>query len=123
MLLLCANIAVAQQNADVKPTVRLRLVNKSKYAVRDLVVMFPESTVQFGTVAAHATTKYQAVPRGVYRYAAYQCKDGDKVIAQFVRDWTGDQPINGRVFTYVIEVPPRPTDGHIIKLLRVVKDR
>ncbi|WP_374687040.1 hypothetical protein [Promineifilum sp.] len=86
----------------------LRITNAGAEDIYDLIILFPGETpaetarIAFGNVAAGETTAYQAVPHGVYRYAAYEYTlDGD-TLHQPVMDWVGEQPLAGTRFTYQI---------------------
>jgi hypothetical protein len=62
------------------------------------------------------------VPNGVFGYAAYRLDvDGD-IVTQPVIDWVGERPMEGRAFTYTIDVDPRRPRFQIIRLVRVTRD-
>ncbi len=70
-------------------------------------MLFPGKTadaeavrVEFGDVPAGGTTGYRDVPSGVYPYAAYQYRLGDRVVTQPITDWIGESPPEGNKFTY-----------------------
>lgn len=87
-----------------EPQLRIRLSGTAR--VEDLVVLFPGSRVPFGTVQGGTTSAYRGVPGGVYRYAAYEFVLDGTAFRQPVIDWVGESPMEGRQFTYTIEVLP-----------------
>ena len=107
--------------SPVTPT--LRLVNSGSLSLSGLVVIFPDERVEFGEVAAGSTTTYRSFRRGVYRYAAYQTRLGDRIVNQPVIDWVGEEPMNGDAFTYTIEAAEGPPWGVNIRLVSTTRDR
>jgi hypothetical protein len=101
----------------------LRLVNSGSLSLSGLVVIFPDERVQFGEVAAGTTTTYRSFSRGVYRYAAYQARLGDRIVTQPVIDWVGEEPMRGEAFTYTIEASEGPPFGVHIRLVSATRDR
>ncbi len=108
---------------------RLRIVNGGSADIIDLFVLFPgpsadsEATrVSFGDLPAGATSGYQDIPGGVYRYAAYEYMLDGHVVNQAVVDWLGERPMVGKDFTYRIELDPRRPAGGQIGLLDVLVD-
>jgi hypothetical protein len=85
---------------------RLRVTNDSPYALDRVVVIFPQERVAFGPLAPGETSAYHAVQRGVYAYAAYSVSLNGQTIDQPVVDWIGEQPLQGKAFTYVLSVDP-----------------
>lgn len=101
---------------------QLRILNTGTVEVTDLVVLFPDSDVEFGSVAAGQTTDYVEVASGVYRYAAYRYTlDGQEVL-QHVLDWVGEKPIPGAKFTYQIAFDPTMPVERQVTLLAVEVD-
>lgn len=101
----------------------LRLVNAGSLSVAGLVVVFPNERVDFGDVAAGTVTAYRPFSRGVYRYAAYQARLGDRIVSQPVIDWVGEVPMSGEAFTYTIEASEGPPWGVNIRLVATARDR
>jgi len=103
---------------------KLRITNQSPHSIQNLVVRFPEDRVDFGKVPAGATTDYQVIPHGVYRYAAYDVEVDGRKYQQPVIDWVGENPMEGKAFTYILEVDPSrwETEGQVIILVRVSVD-
>ncbi len=101
---------------------RLRVTNSGDMSVEDLTVHFPESEVRFGDIEAGSTTEYQAVPNGVYGYAAYRFKLNGEVILQPVIDWVGEVPLEGKSFTYVIDFDSSRSQWEMVRLLEVILD-
>jgi hypothetical protein len=97
-----AAAAIAACTSSARPS-RLRVTNAASVPVRKLTVCFPEDTVEFGDVAAGATSEYRSVPHGVFAYAAYRAEIGGKPVAQDVVDWVGEDPLAGNSFTYTID--------------------
>jgi hypothetical protein len=95
----------AQVTRNVSPThVRLRITKTSATPLDQLIVLFPNEQIDFGPVAAGATTEYQPVQGGVYRYAAYRITFDNQTVTQGVSDGLGEKPLVGNVFTYVLSV-------------------
>ena len=107
-------------SADVP---KLRISNSGSIPIKNLVVLFPEDRVEFGDIAAGATTEYKDVPKGVFSYAAYQFEINGDFITQPVIDWVGETPMKGFQFTYVIDFDPnRVSTGDRVRLLEVKDD-
>jgi hypothetical protein len=85
---------------------QLRIINNGSYPIKNLVVRFPEDNIAFGDVPVGMTTEYKEVPNGVFSYAAYKFEVDDKVFDQFVIDWIGEEPMDGSLFTYIIDFDP-----------------
>jgi hypothetical protein len=103
---------------------RLRITNQSGLTIHDLRVRFPDETVEFGDVLPGLTTDYQVVSRGVYSYAAFNLVIDTQKYEQPVIDWVGESPMNGKAFTYLLDVDPLrwKTEGQVIRLVDVKKD-
>ena len=92
-------------------------------AARNLTVQFPDFVlVPFGDVAIGATTAYEPVRDGVYRYAAYRLQINGEIVSQPVIDWVGEQPMEGRDFTYTIDVDTSRPRYEWVRLIRVTRD-
>jgi hypothetical protein len=78
---------------------------------------FPEEQAHFGDVAVGATSTYVEVRHGVYSYAAYRLEVDGSVVTQPVIDWVGEQPMEGRSFTYSLAV-----DRYRVELVAVARD-
>ena len=104
---------------------RLRITNQSALTLHDLVVRFPDERIEFGDVPGGTTTEYRDVPQGVYRYAAYDVEVNGQKYQQPVVDWMGETPMQGEVFTYLIEADPSQwqTQGQVIQLVQVSTDQ
>lgn len=114
------NVVTTSGTAVTGP--QLRVANAGSTDVDDLVVLFPESRVEFGDVASDQTTDYQEVPGGVYKYAAYEYTLDGEVVLQRVLDWVGEVPMQGAKFTYQIAFDPAKPVGLQIELLAVEID-
>ena len=90
--------------------------------MRSLTVLFPDSQTAFGDVAVGATTAYRTVARGVFRYAAYRLDIDGEIVTQPVIDWVGESPMEGRSFTYTIDVDFRRPRLQTIQLVRVMRE-
>jgi hypothetical protein len=101
---------------------RLRITNAGTVPIQNLIVFFPEEKIEFGDVPAGATTEYKPVSKGVYWYAAYSFDLGDTNIGQPVLDWVGEGPIDGKAFTYVIDLDPSRDRIFLIQLQQVQRD-
>ena len=104
------------QSAEVP---RLRITNNGSFPINNLVVLFPEETIEFDDILAGTTTEYKDVPNGVFSYAAYQFEVDGEAITQPVIDWVGESPMNGTLFTYIIDFDPY---GARIQLIEVKND-
>ncbi len=113
--------AQGAQPATQFPT--LRVTNNGFRSIEGLVVIFPDERVVFGNVAPGATTTYQAVSKGVFRYAAYEHRVGARTINQPAIDWVGEVPMPGEAFTYSILAFDDPRVGMTILLLSTTRDR
>ena len=82
----------------------LRVRNAGGAPIMGLVVLFPKNEVAFGDLSAGSTTGYQNAPAGVYGYGAYRFVAEGKTVLQPVIDWVGETPLEGRRFTYSIEL-------------------
>ena len=86
-------------------------------------MLFPDSQTAYGDVAAGSTTTYRAVARGVFRYAAYRLEIDGELVTQPVIDWVGETPMEGRAFTYTIDVDFRRPRLQTIRLVSVTRDQ
>jgi hypothetical protein len=100
----------------------LRIVNQGPADAGDLTVIFPDSRVAYGDVAAGTQTMHRPVPGGVYAYAAYRLVVNGTTIQQPVIDWVGESPLRGRAFTYVITVDPSRPAAQTVRLVDVMRD-
>jgi hypothetical protein len=85
---------------------RLRIKNSGNDDIENLVVLFPDERIEFGSVPAGATTEYQPTPGGVYNYAAYEYTHLGQTVTQPVIDWVGETPQDKGNFTYVLSYQP-----------------
>jgi hypothetical protein len=104
------------QSAEVS---RLRITNNGSVPIHNLVVLLPEERIEFGDIPAGTTTAYKDASNGVFSYAAYQFEVDGEVFTQPVIDWVGESPMNGTLFTYIIDFDP---DGARIQLIEVKND-
>lgn len=102
-----------------EPIPRLRVINSGQVSIQKLTVLFPKDAINFGDISAGGTTEYREVPRGVYRYSAYQFQMSGETITQPVIDWVGEGPMVGTRFTYKVEIDPRVS---FVRLVNVTKD-
>lgn len=108
--------------APIRAVQQLRLRNSGTAPITNLRVLFPEQEIAFGDVPPGATTVYKAVPKGVYRYAAYRYDVNGETVTQPVIDWVGESPIEGSSFTYTITYDPAAQPFQRIQLLDVNRD-
>jgi hypothetical protein len=108
---------------------QLRIHNVGDVDIMNLSVLFPGVTpesmathIDFGDVAAGATTVYVDVPGGVYRYSAYEYMLDGTTITQPVIDWVGESPLPGQQFTYEIRLDPAAVQGNQMSLVNVITD-
>jgi hypothetical protein len=83
---------------------RLRLAIAGPTGARSLSVLFPDAQVSFGDARPGDTTPYRDVPNGVYSYAAYRLEIDGQLMTQPVIDWVGERPMEGRAFTYTLDI-------------------
>lgn len=100
----------------------LRVHNAGTIELLDLRVIFPDTAVSFGAVATGATTDYRLVPGGVYRYAAFSFTHQGAGVGQPVDDWVGEVPLEGRRFTYTLQLMTTAQGQPGIAILSVAKD-
>jgi hypothetical protein len=101
---------------------RLRIKNQGTLPIKRLSVLFPDDEVEFGDVAAGATTDYKEVPHGVYHYSAFKLEVKGKMFTQVVSDWIGEQPMKEKAFTYMIDFSPNRDKSEIVHLIKVTED-
>ena len=94
------------QSTQISERSLLRVINNGSYPIENLVVWFPDEQIIFGDVAVGETTEYVEAPKGVYSYAAYKYDIGGQEVTQPVIDWMGENPIEGDMFTYVVDFDP-----------------
>ena len=100
---------------------QLRIRNEGPASVQALHVQFPAADVDFGDVAAGASTAYRPVPGGIYNYAAYRARIDGREVALPVIDWVGEAPLPAGDITYVIAVDAAADLP--VRLVRVERDR
>jgi hypothetical protein len=98
------------------------VINVGSRDVQGLVVLFPNQRVEFGDLAAGVATQYRTVSDGVFRYAAYEFRVGGRVQRQPVIDWVGEEPMEGRAFSYSIELLDTPPLAPAIRLVSTRRD-
>jgi hypothetical protein len=100
---------------------QLRVLNAGAASAAGLRILFPAEEITFGNVSAGGTSAYLTVTKGVYRYGAFRLEINGQMVTQPVIDWVGEKPMDGRAFTYTIDVDPsRPM---IVRLIDVTRDR
>jgi hypothetical protein len=93
---------------------QLRIRNVGFGSVGGLKVGFPDTTIAYGDIMAGVTTDYIDVPGGVYGYSAFRFQyDGSERI-QPVIDFVGESPMDGKRFTYDIELSLTPNGPYIL---------
>lgn len=97
----------------------LRIINQGQNDLEGLVVIFPDSRIEFGDVPAGATTEYLPAPAGVYNYAAYEYTLDGQRVTQPVIDWVGESPRPGSRFTYVLDFDPARQQMLAVELVEV----
>ena len=109
---------VSQSSSSVS---RIRVVNDSAEAVRDLHLLFPEDEVAVGDVAAGSASGYVEVPHGVYNYSAFRFLRGGESVVQPVIDFVGETPLPIDDYTYVLGVDR--DRGDLLEIHTVLRDR
>ena len=118
----CAQAGVAPPVSEPSSSVsRIRVVNESTEALRDLDLLFPQEEVAVGDVAAGAASDYVEVPQGVYNYSAFRfLRDGESVV-QPVIDFVGETALPIDDYTYLLGVDS--DRGDQLELLTVFRSR
>lgn len=102
---------------------RLRIANTSRFALKNLKIIFPNEQITFEEAPAGETTKYQDVTNGVFSEASYQFEWDGQVIDQAVADGAAVTPLRGSMFTYRIDVDPDGTlQNPTIELVEITTD-
>lgn len=108
---------------------QLRITNRGSSDITGLVILFPGSSpeaeatkIEFGDLPAEQTSAYRSVPSGVYAYAAYNYRIGDREVTQAVTDWVGESPLAGKKFTYQLALDLQKIDGDQMQLIDVLVD-
>jgi hypothetical protein len=125
LALLLMTAACDEPGSVTGPSTRpqLRIVNTSGTRFSQLSALFPQDQVSFGDVGPGATTDYRSTSGGVYRYAAWQYQRGGAQVVEPVIDWVGESPMEGRAFTYTINVRTFEDGIARIVLTNVTRDR
>lgn len=124
VLAACSALATpaAPTNTPEPQGARLRIRNTSEHDLINLVVMFPDTRLEFGDVPAGETSEYLDAPNGVYAYAAYEYDlNGEKQI-QYVIDWVGEEPDLQGDFTYVVDFDPERSQGMAIQPIETIAE-
>ena len=131
LLLALLGACTAQVNTATPTPVlqQLRITNRGSSDITGLVVLFPGSSpeaeatkIEFGDLPAGQTSTYRSVPSGVYAYAAYNYRIGDREVIQFVTDWVGESPLAGKKFTYLLALDLQKIEGDQMQLIDVLVD-
>ncbi len=108
---------------------QLRIKNSGSTDFVALQVLFPgvkpdtgATKIDFGDIPAGQTSTYLEVPSGVYRYAAYSYRIGNREVDQAVTDWVGESPMAGQKFTYELMLNLEKVPGYQVQLIAVAVD-
>ena len=101
---------------------QLRVTNAGSQPLLALRVLFPDTMISYGDVAAGTTSGYVDVPGGVYEYSAFIFAYNGSEVTQRVEDFVGEIPMKGRRFTYVLEFAVIGSEPGIL-IKSVTKDR
>lgn len=101
----------------------LRVRNAGITPLLDLRVGFERATIDFGDVAAGATTEYRASNGGVYGYSSFRFTHEGAQVEQPVIDFVGEVPLEGRRFTYVLKLMTTIEGEPFITIQSVTRDR
>ena len=122
-IMLCAYLGACDATTSPTPIgAQLRIINVGSRELEGLVVLFPNQRVEFGDLAVGLVTSYRAASNGVFRYAAYEFRVAGRVQHQPVVDWVGEEPMEGRAFTYSLELVDTPSLGRTIRLVSTGRD-
>ena len=90
---------------------RIRLVNQAGVPMEAVVVTFPSSTEDYGTIAPGAATDYRAVGQA-YRYAKIEATiEGQPAIILPI-DYVGEELLGRGDFEYVLGYDPTATSPY-----------
>jgi hypothetical protein len=101
---------------------RLRINNQGPLPIRGLEVIFPDERLSFGDVPVGATTEYQRVLVGVFRFAIIRHQHGKRLTGNSVTDFVGETPLGLGAYTYEIMVEPAGSDL-VTRIGKVIEDR
>jgi len=97
LVALCAGCNVLSPDGDVE----IRIRNASATAFDQVVVNFPDETVEYGAVVAQGSSEYHTVERA-YRYARISVTvNGATAVLQPI-DYVGEKLLDGGRYTYAL---------------------
>lgn len=122
MLAACSSACGSDAGPSGMPA-QLRVMNVGSRDLQGLVVLFPDQRIEFGNLPAGVTSQYRLAPKGVFEYAAYEFLAGGQIQHQPVIDWVGEEPMEGRAFTYSLQLEETPSAGLRIRLVGTRRDQ
>lgn len=95
--------ALAACGVTTPGTVRLRVANASQWDFEQVVVGFPEESLDYGSIPAGGASEYQ-VARKAYRYGRIEARAGGTTMVSQPIDYVGESPLSPGSYTYRIDV-------------------
>ena len=89
--------------------VNIRVSNESSFAFSDVDVVFPQDSVDYGTVAAHGVSEYHRVTQA-YSYALIIVQVGGEELRLQPIDYVGETALSAGRYTYALNVT---IEGHL----------
>lgn len=107
-LALVATIAAGCSSLQQAGGLQIRVANASAFTMEQVTIGFPSQEVQYGTLAAGATSEYRDVEQA-YRYAAVTVMVEDERLVMQPIDFVGESLLAPGRYTYVLDVDSPPT--------------
>ena len=100
---------------------KIRIVNRSNVPFRDVVVKFPSSTENYGTIPPGGASDYRTV-KGAYHYAYIECTiEGQPAVLQ-PHDYVGETPLGSGNYSYALTYTGMTATQHDRLRLELVKE-
>lgn len=111
LLALSTLLVFAGCPAPTEPSesVNIRVSNESSFAFSDVDVVFPQDSVDYGTVAAHGVSEYRRVAQA-YSYALIIVQVGGEELRLQPVDYVGETELPAGRYTYALNVT---IEGHL----------
>jgi hypothetical protein len=89
--------------------VNIRVANESSFAFSDVDVVFPQDSVDYGTVPAHGASEYRRVTQA-YSYALIIVQVGGEELRLQPVDYVGEAALAAGRYTYALNLT---IEGHL----------
>ena len=89
--------------------VNIRVANESSFPFSDVDVVFPQDSVDYGTVPAHGASEYRRVTQA-YSYALIIVQVGGEELRLQPVDYVGETALTAGRYTYALNVT---IEGHL----------